>query len=266
MTKRLLVLKLTNTGFRARDLDSNKSVTVKIRANRDIGELNTIVFSVEKEWTFKKNTYLSGSITDSRFVLEHINVPGHEFTVEGLWDPREFFGDDAEECFFDYLAEGLREEYVFNDYTGYGFYGTDRDPVFEAVDADSLPERYDILTKLWEDYPQCIDALVHIGHLYLDYWNSLQHALNCYRTAIHIAEKNLPEDFNGVMPWICLENRPYLRALHGLCLAQWRMKDFDEAYKTAEKLLRICPGDNIGIRLIMEPIASRREWREDDWE
>ena len=89
MTKRLLVLNLTNTGFRARDLDCNETVSMKIGVNRGLVELDTLEFAVEQEWTFKKHTYLSGSIPDSRVLLEHINVLGHDYTVEGLRDPQD---------------------------------------------------------------------------------------------------------------------------------------------------------------------------------
>ena len=154
--KRLLIIKLTDTGFRARDLDNKEIVSVKTSAGRLCPELNTVQFSVDKEWTFKKNKYLSGKVVESEFVLNNIDVPGHDYTVEGLWDPRESFGDEAEEYFPEYLAEGLREEYIFKDYSGYGFYEEDEDPVFKAVEAPTSTERYDILTKLWEDYPQCI--------------------------------------------------------------------------------------------------------------
>ena len=156
MLKRLLILKRNNTGFRASDLDNKEIVSVKTSASRLCPELNTVQFSVDKEWTFKKNKYISGQVVDSEFVLETIDVPGHEYIVKGLWDPRESFGDEAEEYFPEYLAEGLREEYIFKDYSGYGFYEEDEDPVFKAVEAPTSTERYDILTKLWEDYPQCI--------------------------------------------------------------------------------------------------------------
>ncbi len=263
--KNLLVLKLTNTGFRARDLDSNEMVSVKTSVSLDTIELNTLEFSVSKEWMFKKNKYLSGTVNSSRFVIENIDAPGHEYDIEGLWDPRDSFGDEAEQYFPEYLAEGLRDYYVFKDYTGYGFYRKDEDPVSDAVEADTWEERYNILTKLWEDYPQCIDALVHIGNLHLDSRYRLPNALNCYKTSVHIAEKNLPEDFDGVVLWECLENRPYLRALHGLCLTYWKMKEFEDARKVAEKMMRLCPGDNIGIRGIIGPITDHEEWREEDW-
>jgi len=43
------------------------------------------------------------------------------------------------------------------------------------------------------------------------------------------------------------------------------MKEFDKAYHAAKKMLRICPGDNIGVSFIIGPIAEHQEWQEEDW-
>lgn len=100
--------------------------------------------------------------------------------------------------------------------------------------------------------------------MYLDGTYGLQNAFNCYKSAVYIAEKNLPEDFDGVARWLCLENLPYLRALHGLCLTYWRMKEFEKAHQTAEMILRMCPEDNLGVRFIIKPITADEEWRDED--
>ena len=123
---------------------------------------------------------------------------------------------------------------------------------------------YDILTKLWEEDPQCIDALVHIGNLYIDNKYTFHRAYNCYKTAVYIAEQGLPQDFDGLFLWIQIENRPYLRALHGLCLILWKMEKYGESVKIAEKLLRICPTDNLGIRFIVDKIKNHEEWTDEE--
>ncbi len=38
--------------------------------------------------------------------------------------------------------------------------------------------------------------------------NMLPNALNCCRIGVHIAKKNLPEDFDGMVLRECLEHRP----------------------------------------------------------
>lgn len=258
MTKNLLILKITGTGFRARDLDTDEIFSVKSTSYKGVDELNTVTLQVAKEWEFNKTRYLSGEVSDYHFSLTNLGISPHEYESMGPWDPREMFGDEAGQYVPEYLAEPFREEIIFKDYSGYGFYGPDTDPVYSAVEAQSRDERYDILTRLFEDFPQCIDSLVHIGHMYLDSTVSKQRAENCYRAAVHIAEGNLPDGFDGVVEWSPLENRPYLRALHGLCLILWDQSRFDEASTAARKLRRLCPLDNLGVRFLIDPIEQHQ--------
>jgi len=158
----LLVLKLGRGAFRAKDLANGTIVSVKSPESYKIAECDTVTFEVTKQWQFKKTTYLSGSLIDHHFDLEALDIPGHEFREVELvsalqwYEPYELKGFIGE-C----LRGGKRMSYAFEDYTGYGFYQADCDPVTEANESDSIDQKYDKLAKLWEDYPQCIDALVH---------------------------------------------------------------------------------------------------------
>jgi len=262
--RNLLVLKLLRSGYRAKDLDTGKIVSVKTRVRLDVVELDTMVFAVTKEWIFKDVTYLSGDILDFHFDLDSIDVPGHryiEIQAHGITDwyqPYELRGSIGE-C----LRGGKRMSYEFEDYTGYGFYGPDTDPVYESSECNTFDEKYDMLAKLWEEYPECIDAIVHIGYIYLRDGYSLRNAANCFHAAIHIAEKELPDSFDGMFLWGNIYNRPYLRALHGLVLLQWRKNEFEKAAATACKMLRLNPSDNHGIRFIIDEIKNHSPWTED---
>ena len=120
----------------------------------------------------------------------------------------------------DCLRGGIRMAYEFEDITGFGFYGPTSDPVYESTECETLTEQYDMLMKLLKAYPRCIDAIVYVGYQYLKGELYFHHAENCFKTAILIAEKNLPPDFDGIVLWSCLNNRPYLRALQVLLLTQ----------------------------------------------
>ena len=50
------------------------------------------------------------------------------------------------------------------------------------------------------------------------------------------------------LPWGILENRPFLRALFQLVNLYADNGQFDLAYVEGEKLLQVCPNDNLGIR------------------
>jgi len=264
MQKQILVLKVNSAGgFRGKDLANGKVVSVKASSSFHESELLTTTVEVIKEWDFKNVHYLQAKVIKREFILENIDVPGLEFTSIGIWNPRSGYDDGALEYFADYLREGLRESFEFNDYTGYGFYGLDSDPVYDSTEADSPASAYAMLSKLWEAYPQCIDALVHIGNINFKIKYKWQSAMYCYQSAVHIAQKLMPSDLDGVFLWSCLANRPYLRALHGMCLVHWRLGEFDKAIAVATKLLRVNPPDNGGTRFILEDLKARKPWTPD---
>ena len=117
-----------------------------------------------------------------------------------------------EDFLIDRFGKVLYETF-FKDYNGYGFYEKDDDPVYNSVELKEYGEEekaYDLLTKLWQDYPECIDALVHIGSMYFYSELFLHRSYNCYKAAVEIAERGMPEDIDGIFLWICHKNRPYL--------------------------------------------------------
>ena len=263
MNKELLVLKILNTGFRTKDIESGELLSLKTDVYLKVAEFDTITFETKKEWTFNKQKYATGKVLGNKLILSNIKTAEIEYMSAGIWDPHETFGDEADEYYSDYIKAGYREEFIFKDYSGFGFYEEEGDPVFEAVELKDNGEwgkAYDLLTKLWENYPECIDALVHIGNMYFDDERYFNRSYNCYKAAVDIVERNLPDDFNGIFLWGHIENRPYLRALNGLCLILWRQDKFGEALNIAEKLLRICPVDNLGIRFIIDNIKNHEEW------
>jgi hypothetical protein len=43
----------------------------------------------------------------------------------------------------------------------------------------------------------------------------IEEALAHYAAGVWVAEQSLPEDFDGVLSWGWVDNRPFLRCLHG---------------------------------------------------
>jgi tetratricopeptide (TPR) repeat protein len=262
-TRNLLVLKILSPGFRARDLDTKEIVSVKTRAYK-VAILDTVVFLESKRWQFNQTTYISGEVQSNAFSLDSLEIEGHDYDEGETHSTTEYYeGSELKGLLGACLKGGKRPSIEFHDYTGYGFYGRDSDPVFEAADSIDPSRRYDILTKLWEEFPQCIDALAHIANPYVSSKFFYRNAENCYRAAIAIAEKNLPPDFDGITLWSCLENRPYLRALQGYCILLWRLGRFAEAEELACKVLRRNPPDNQGVRFIIDEIHNKEPWTED---
>ncbi|WP_320130800.1 hypothetical protein [uncultured Sphaerochaeta sp.] len=238
MEKQYIVLKLNNMGYRTRELETGNIVSLKSDIDFETFELETITVEVEKEWIFKKNSYVSGKLLKHELILANLDVPPLEY-------------ENIE-----------RNRYVFKDYSGYGFYTPGRDPISEALRMD--PKRgYDALARLWEHYPQCIDALVQMGMMNFNSTERFKGAFNCFSGATYIAEQNFPVDETAQFPWFFSNNRPYLRALLALSCWYWKNGDFDEAALLARKILRINLKDDQGARHILEAVRNKEVFRPD---
>ena len=56
--------------------------------------------------------------------------------------------------------------------------------------------------------------------------NDLGAAQAHYATGVRTAESSLPDGFGGVLGWGWVDNRPFLRCLHGLTLSTWRLLQY----------------------------------------
>lgn len=86
----------------------------------------------------------------------------------------------------------------------------------------------DLREGLVEWDSRCLDADAHLGLLAFDRGDPGS-ALTHYVAGVCVAEQSLPEDFDGVLGWGWVDNRPFLRCLHGLTLSAWRLELHDEA-------------------------------------
>ncbi len=77
-----------------------------------------------------------------------------------------------------------------------------------------------------------------------------------------IGELSLGERFEGVLPWGRVDNRPFLRCMHGYGLCLWRLGRFDEAERVFGKMLWLNPSDNQGVRFLLEDIRTGKTWEE----
>ena len=58
---------------------------------------------------------------------------------------------------------------------------------------------------------------------------------------VRIGELSLGTDFGGVLLWRMIDNRPFLRCLHGYGLCLWRAGKFEDAYRVFERMLWLNP-------------------------
>jgi hypothetical protein len=92
----------------------------------------------------------------------------------------------------------------------------DSDPIIEASErgeaGDPVGAR-EILMKLLAEDLRCLDAHAHLGNLEFKY--GAKQALRHYEIGVAIGTLSLGTSFDGVLPWGLIDNRPFLRCLHG---------------------------------------------------
>lgn len=79
---------------------------------------------------------------------------------------------------------------------------------------------------------------------------------------MRIGELSLGDDFTGVLPWGFIDNRLFLRCMHGCGLCLWRLRRFDEAEHIFEKMLWLNPSDNQGVRFFIDEVKTKTSWED----
>jgi hypothetical protein len=107
--------------------------------------------------------------------------------------------------------------------------------------------------------PRCLDAHAHLGLLAFDA-GDVEAALAHYAAGVWVAEQSLPEEFDGVLSWGWVDNRPFLRCLHGLMLSAWRLGDHERSEILCWALLWLNPGDHLGARDLLAKLTAGEPW------
>jgi tetratricopeptide (TPR) repeat protein len=127
------------------------------------------------------------------------------------------------------------------------------DAGISLMEAGDLPKAIDVFRRLIRDLPEHIDAYHHLALAY-DRAGQGRRASAFWRLAIEIALGYFPGRFSfdrDRLPWLEIDNRPFLRAYHGLGLSLFRAKDTHGALKIFERLLILNPSDNQGARALV---------------
>jgi tetratricopeptide (TPR) repeat protein len=183
----------------------------------------------------------------------------------GRWDPEEEYwgepGEPQEPYLNEIFAVGPRKAWEQEQLVPGVGRESFEDPILEATELHGRAERgraHDLLTGLLSEEPRCLDAYAHLGAFAYDYCASL--ALPHYEAGVAIGELSLPEGFDGVLPWGWIDNRPFMRCLHGYGLCLWRLGRFAEAETAFTALLWLNPGDNQGARELVETVRASAAW------
>ncbi|MHB8973218.1 MAG: hypothetical protein ACYC3X_28750 [Pirellulaceae bacterium] len=140
-------------------------------------------------------------------------------------------------------------EYEFTEYVGYEE-GEDFEDALETLRSGHYEAAAHLLRAFIRRFPHHIDSYHHLGIIETDLGHRGR-ALKYFETGYRIGLRSVPENFSGRLPWIHLENRPFLRAAHGYGLALEQERRHLEAVDVYEQILALNPDDNQGIRYLL---------------
>jgi hypothetical protein len=183
-----------------------------------------------------------------------------------VWDPKEDYCGEEDESLEEWtkpiIARGPRPMFEMEQVLP----GADpddpfSDPITESNDlkaAGDFLEAKRILMELCQSDLRCLDAHSHLGNLVFD--GRPGDAIHHYEVGLRIGELSLGDCFDGVLLWGCVNNRPFLRCMHGYGLCLWRLKRFEEAEGVFDRMFWLDPPDNLGVRFMIGDVRARTPW------
>jgi len=188
--------------------------------------------------------------------------------AQGMWTPEEHYWGEKNEPIEEWakpiIARGPRKAFEMEQVVpGRDPDDFDTDPICESndlKDAGDHAAAEKILMELCQADLRCLDAHAHLGNLSFDY-RPIE-AIRHYVVGVRIGELSLAPDFDGLLPWGHIDNRPFLRRLHGYGLCLWRLKQFEEAGRIFDRMLWLNPTDNQGIRFLIDEVRAQSAWED----
>jgi tetratricopeptide (TPR) repeat protein len=225
-----------------------------------------------KQWTHARHAYLGGNVLSMRADVEALGLVPLALHDQGEWDPATAYwgeeGEPIDEWARPIIARGKRPMFEMEQVIpGEDPEDFDSDPIVEASQRNAAGDRAgarEILMKLLAADLRCLDAHAHLGNLEFD--RRPEQALRHYEVGLSIGAFSLGKTFDGVLPWGLIDNRPFLRNLHGVGLCWWRLGKTREAAAVFRKMLWLNPDDNQGARFNLAEVEAGKAWTDEDAE
>jgi tetratricopeptide (TPR) repeat protein len=265
-TIRAIALAVKSREIRARRVDDGKIVILRPQASSWDGT-ETITVAIDQEWKRGSDLYVSGKILNHCLDCECLGTKPLALERFGDWIPEERWRDEVDESVRHLAGNETRPEFEMEQRLPDAPHSED-DSIGRAVDhfnAGRSGRARGILWQCLEYDIACLDAHAHLGN-FASTDGDWQRAKRHWEIGVRLGEWSLGENFDGVLSWGLVNNRPFLRCLHGLGLATWRLGQPNEARKIFERMIRLNPSDNQGVRALLAAIEAGEEpdWDEEE--
>ncbi|MCC6806949.1 MAG: tetratricopeptide repeat protein [Deltaproteobacteria bacterium] len=229
------------------------------------GQIATLL--VERTWTWRGDDYASGTIEDAKVDIAKLGLTPLPLEGGELEDMRAAYEPyrrpDPYAPLWRKLTAKPRPAFEMDGIAWGAFPDADPEdnPTCDAAELMEMGDRagaYELLMDTVHRDLRCLDAHGHLGNFAFDH--SPERAIVHYEIGMRIGELSLPADFDGVLPWGLIYNRPYLRCLHGYGLCLWRAGRTEEARVVFERILSLNPNDNQGVRFCWQDVKNGLTW------
>jgi hypothetical protein len=263
----LVVLSVKERAARCRILGTDGTISLRSNGLWKVVPGEIVTVRPSKHWRYAGHRYLSGAIEAMRLDVGALGLVPLRLQPCGMWKPAEEYWGEEDDPIDDWVqairAHGPRPEFEMEQ----ALPGVDPndpdDPIIESNDlkaAGDLANARRMLMTLLEADLRCLDAHAHLGNLVFDHTPA--EAIRHYDVGVRIGQLSLGVDFNGVLSWGLVDNRPFLRCMQGYGLCLWRLGRGDEAAHVFNRMLWMNPSDNQGIRFLVLAVREGRRWEE----
>jgi tetratricopeptide (TPR) repeat protein len=259
----LIAVAVKGRAVSCRLLGKDRVITLRPTGLWEVMPGEIILVAPRKQWRYGGHPYLSGEIKAWRLDIPALGLTPLQLEERGMWDPKDQYWGEPDEPLEEWakplIKQGPRPEYEMEQVLpGENPDAPDTDPILDAVEqkeaGDYAGAHRMLMTLLAADL-RCLDAHAHLGTFAFDH--SPEKAIRHYEVGVRIGDLSLGEDFNGVLDWGHVNNRPFLRCMYGYGLCLSRLGRYKEAEQVFTRMLWLNPTDNQGVRFLLGEVREK---------
>lgn len=265
------VIRRGTKAARVRVLGTGEEITVRATDLWHVMPGHVVTLALERCWRHREQHFAEGELHEPRIDVPTLGLPPLHLEergplpLDGVLEVGEGepAAPDPLRQLMAKIAAAARAAYEMEQVLPCTAPGSGFDPILAATGRMKRRDRIGAVRLLMDLLAvdlRCLDAHAHLGNFVFMLYP--EHALIHYQIGAAIGEHALGPSFSGALPWSYLNNRPYLRCLHGQGLALWRLGRLEEAASVFERLLWLNPaGDQKAARCWAE-VQAGRPWEE----